>query len=107
MAEARPRNGEREIAATLTNGTQLVVDHVVFASGYRADITRVPYLAGLLDRIDIVDGFPRLDLASTTTLPGLHITGFAATRDFGPVFGFVRGCPAAAAIIVDNLRSRA
>ena len=91
----------------LTDGKQLVVDHVVFASGYRADITRVPSLAGLLDRIDITDGFPRLDLAFATTLPGLHITGFAATRDFGPFFGFVRGCPVAAAIIVENLRLRA
>jgi cation diffusion facilitator CzcD-associated flavoprotein CzcO len=107
VVEARPRNGEREIAVRLTDGEQLVVDHVVFASGYRADITRVPYLAGLLDRIDITEGFPRLDLAFATTLPGLHITGFAATRDFGPFFGFVRGCPAAAAIIVENLRLRA
>jgi hypothetical protein len=32
--------------------------------------------------------------------------GFVATRDFGPFFGFVRGCPAAATLIVSALLDR-
>ena len=32
--------------------------------------------------------------------------GFVATRDFGPFFGFVRGCPAAATLIVAALLDR-
>ena len=31
------------------------------------------------------------------------MAGFVATRDFGPFFGFVRGCPAAATLIVAAL----
>jgi cation diffusion facilitator CzcD-associated flavoprotein CzcO len=58
VVKARPRNGEREIAVTLTDGEPLVVDHVVFASGYRADITRVPYLAGLLTGSPSRTAFP-------------------------------------------------
>ncbi|MGO9791724.1 MAG: hypothetical protein ACLP8S_20150 [Solirubrobacteraceae bacterium] len=33
----------------------------MFATGYRADLARVPYLAGLLKLIAIVDGFPVLN----------------------------------------------
>ena len=32
----------------LTDGSRLTADFVVFASGYRADIGRVPYLEPLL-----------------------------------------------------------
>jgi thioredoxin reductase len=87
------------IAATLSSREILHVDHVILATGYRADLARVPYLAGVLDHIQLTDGFPILDQHFQTTVPGLFITGFAATRDFGPFFGFVRGSTAAATII--------
>ena len=87
------------IAATLSSREILHVDYVILATGYRADLARVPYLAGVLDHIQLTDGFPILDQHFQTTVPGLFITGFAATRDFGPFFGFVRGSTAAATII--------
>jgi FAD-dependent urate hydroxylase len=93
------------IAATLSGGERLDVDHVVLATGYQADLARVPYLAGVLDRLQIADGFPILDDRFQTTVPGLFVTGFAATRDFGPFFGFVRGRTAAATIIAGGLPS--
>jgi hypothetical protein len=80
---------------------------VVFACGYRADLSRVPYLAGVVDRIQLRDGFPMLDEAFGTSLSGLYLPGFTATRDFGPFFGFVKGTPAAAALIVGDLLARA
>ena len=91
----------------LSNGARLMVDHVLFACGYRADLPRVPYLAGVLDRIEVTDGFPVLDEAFRTSLAGLYLPGFAATRDFGPFFGFVKGTPAAATLIVRDLLGRA
>jgi cation diffusion facilitator CzcD-associated flavoprotein CzcO len=107
----RPRtavNGAREtavgtVAVTLSGGESLTVDHVVLATGYRADLTRIPYLAGVLDRIELAGGFPVLDRSFQTTVPDLYVTGFAATRDFGPIFGFVRGATAAATIIARAL----
>jgi hypothetical protein len=95
-----------ELGVRLSNAEDLVVDQVVFASGYRADLGRVPYLAGVLDRIDVTDGFPILDEAFGSSLPGLYLPGFAATRDFGPFFGFVKGAPAAASLIVQDLLTR-
>ena len=79
---------------------------MVFATGYRADLTKVPYLAGVLGEVNVARGFPVLDDAFQTSLGGLYVTGFSATQDFGPFFGFVKGSPAAATLIVRDLLSR-
>jgi FAD-dependent urate hydroxylase len=105
VLETAAANGTLEVA--LSDGTRLPVDRVVLACGYRADLAHVPYLATLLDRIVTADGYPVLDESFQTTLEGLYITGFAATRDFGPFFGFVKGAPASATMIVRDLLSRA
>ncbi|MGZ4526784.1 MAG: hypothetical protein ACXVX7_10075, partial [Mycobacterium sp.] len=94
------------LVVELSDSQQLDVDRVIFACGYRADLSRVPYLATVLDRVEIRDGFPTLDEAFGCTLDGLYITGFSATRDFGPFFGFVKGSPASATLIVGDLRRR-
>jgi len=106
VVEARPVAGGRELQVRLSNAEELLVDQVIFATGYQADLARVPYLAGVLDRVDITDGFPKLDEAFGASLSGLYLPGFAATRDFGPFFGFVKGSPAAATLIVRDLLAR-
>ena len=105
VAAIAPRGDHLE--ARLSDSTMLAVDRVVLATGYRADLARVPYLAGILDRVATADGFPVLDEDFQTSLEGLYVTGFSATRDFGPFFGFVRGAPAAATLIVRDLLARA
>src|SRR4051812_6247343 len=111
VVRSRPRTQVTSVDATdpgavrlaLSDGGLLEVDHVVAASGYRADLAAVPYLAGVLDRVSVTDGFPDLSPGFETTLPGLHVTGFAATRDFGPFYGFTKGCPSAARIAVAEM----
>jgi thioredoxin reductase len=95
--------GEGPVTLTLSDGSALEVDHVVFASGYQPDVARVPYLAGVLDRIRSTDGFPDLSEGFETSLPGLYTVGFLATRDFGPFYGFTKGCPSAAKLAVDEM----
>ena len=90
----------------LSDTTRLAVDCVVFACGYKADLSRVPYVSQVLDRVQVADGFPVLDESFQTTLDGLYITGFSATRDFGPFFGFVKGSPCAATLVVRDLLAR-
>jgi cation diffusion facilitator CzcD-associated flavoprotein CzcO len=90
----------------LSSGDRLTVDRVVFATGYKANLPRVPYLHELIGSLDVVDGFPVLDDAFQTSLAGLYVPGFASTRDFGPFFGFTKACPAAATLIVDDLLRR-
>ena len=87
----------------LSDGGALDADHVVFASGYKADLSRVPYLSGVLDRISVTDGFPDLSEGFETSLDGLYVVGFSATRDFGPFYGFTKGCPSAARIAVEEM----
>jgi FAD-dependent urate hydroxylase len=91
------------VRLTLSDGEVLEVDHVTCASGYRADLAAVPYLAGVLDRVAVTDGFPDLSPGFETTLPGLFVTGFASTRDFGPFYGFTKGCPSSARIAVEEM----
>ncbi len=91
------------VRLTLSDGESLDADHVVFASGYRADLSRVPYLSGVLDRISVTDGFPDLSEGFETSLDGLYVVGFSATRDFGPFYGFTKGCPSAARIVVEEM----
>ena len=88
---------------TLTDGDELTVDRVVFASGYRAELGSVPYLAGVVDRVSVTDGFPDLSPGFETTLPGLYVTGFASTRDFGPFYGFTKGCPSSGRLVVEEM----
>jgi cation diffusion facilitator CzcD-associated flavoprotein CzcO len=83
--------------AALSNGERLPVDRVVFATGYKADLARVPYLRSM--KIEVADGFPLLNESFQTSVPGLYVTGFAAIRDFGPFFGFVKGAAAAASLV--------
>jgi cation diffusion facilitator CzcD-associated flavoprotein CzcO len=94
------------VSVALSSGARLTVDRLVFATGYKADILRVPYLHGLAGSLEVVDGFPVLDEAFQSSIAGLYIAGFASTRDFGPFFGFTKGCPAAAKLIVDHLLRR-
>jgi thioredoxin reductase len=91
------------VRLTLSDGEVLEVDRVTCASGYRADLAAVPYLHDVLDRVAVSDGFPVLSPGFETTLHGLFVTGFASTRDFGPFYGFTKGCPSAARIAVDEM----
>jgi len=94
------------VEARLNQGELLTVDKVILATGYRVDLSNVPYLADEVasGRLNVDSGFPVLDDNVQTTLPGLYVTGQAATRDFGPFFGFVRGCIASAKIIVAGVQ---
>ena len=106
VVRAEPTGADGELRVRLSSGDDLSVDQVVFASGYRADLARVPYLAGVLDRVKVTDGFPVLDEAFGASLSRLYLPGFVATRDFGPFFGFVKGTSAAAQLIVGDLLAR-
>ena len=93
--------GDHDVTLMLSDGTALTADHVVFASGYRADLARVPYLGGVL--VSASEGFPNLTEGLETSLAGLYLTGFSSIRDFGPFYGFTKGCPSAARIAIADM----
>ncbi|MFE3760609.1 FAD-dependent oxidoreductase [Streptomyces sp. NPDC059104] len=103
VRRVEPAGTDGRVRFTLTDGQVLGAHKVILATGYRADIARVPYLRPVTDRIATRDGFPVLDERQRTTVPGFSMTGFVATQDFGPFFGFVRAAPVAAALITAGL----
>jgi lysine/ornithine N-monooxygenase len=94
-----------QIEVNLDNQSRLRVDFLVLATGFVVDILREPLISdqSIVSRMQIVDGYPVLDESFQSTLPGLYLVGLTSTRDFGPFFGFVRGCTAAARLLVDSL----
>jgi FAD-dependent urate hydroxylase len=88
------------LAVTLSNGEVVEADQVLFATGYRPDMSRVSYLTpSIRSRLQLANGFPVLDSWFQTTVPGLYITGLAATQAHGPFFGFVAGCRVTARMV--------
>jgi FAD-dependent urate hydroxylase len=87
----------------LDDGSQYNVHRIILATGYQPRLSNVAFLdrATILESVATVDGFPALDPEFQTSLLNLYVTGLAATRDFGPFFGFTVGCPVAARIIGD------
>ncbi len=88
---------------SLDDGSRCDVHRIILATGYRPTMDTVGFLdrTTILDRLVTVDGFPALDPEFQTSVANLHVTGLAATRDFGPFFGFTVGCPVAAKVIGD------
>lgn len=97
-----------ELQAELTGGDRVTVDHVIFATGYQADLARIPLLARgeLLTAIEQRNGFPVLDAHLQTSIPGLFITGLPASQDFGPFWGFTAAVRTSAKLVGQGLLRR-
>ena len=98
-------NGKLKIA--LSNGETIYTDHVILATGYQVDIKKLSIITSgnLVDQLAISDGFPELDTALQSNIPGLYFTGIHAVKDFGPMFFFVACAFAAADIIGKKIGS--
>jgi hypothetical protein len=70
----------------------LRVDHVVCATGFRTDITRLPFLdEPLKHAIETLHGAPVLSRNFESTVADLFIVGPSAALTFGPVMRFAVG----------------
>ncbi|MFI0980125.1 FAD-dependent oxidoreductase [Streptomyces sp. NPDC021093] len=71
---------------------ELAADHVMAATGYRTDITSMPFLGdGIRTALTTTRGAPVLDAGYGSSVPGLHFTGLPSASSFGPVMRFVCG----------------
>ena len=81
-----------QLRVRLSDGTEQVCDHIMFATGYRADLAKYRFLTPpLLSAIDQVNGYPRLKSGLESSVPGLHFLGAPSGWSFGPVARFVSG----------------
>lgn len=76
---------------------ELRVDHVLAATGYRVDVSRLTLLEPRLrQRIATSQGAPLLSSGLESSVPGLFFTGITAMNHFGPLMRFVCGAEFAA-----------
>jgi cation diffusion facilitator CzcD-associated flavoprotein CzcO len=66
-------------------------DHVIAATGYRVDLSRLSFLSNLLPHIKMVENTPILTRQFESSMQGLYFVGAAAVNSFGPAQRFVYG----------------
>jgi FAD-dependent urate hydroxylase len=81
------------------SGETVEVDHVILATGYRMDLSKVKFLSSGGLKLEESEGYPRLDEHFQSSVTGLYFMGFPTVQSFGPFFGFVSGAPITARVI--------
>ncbi len=90
LAAASERDGALRIE--LSDGGQREVDHLMFATGYRVDVARYPFMTPeLIGAIRRHNGYPILGRGLESSVPGLHFSGAPAAWSYGPIMRFVSG----------------
>jgi hypothetical protein len=94
ISEIALGNGRAHLHLAGADGKKdvLQADHVIFATGYKIDMSRLDFLdPGTVARMRLFGGAPRLSRHYESSIPGLHFIGPASASSFGPVCRFVFG----------------
>lgn len=92
LRSAEARGGEVQLEVHTADGAiNLTADHIVAATGYRAEVSRLPFLSRVLGDIATINSAPLLDRSFESSLPGLHFVGFMGGATFGPSMRFIYG----------------
>lgn len=87
---------------------ELAADHVIAATGYRADLRRLTFLSDQLrPALRTVADTAVVDRNYQSSVPGLYFVGPAVAPVFGPVMRFVYGCDHAARTVTHQLAGTA
>ena len=106
---AEIRNNRVQVKIQPMDGQPATIetDHVIAATGYRADIDRLRFIKEhLRSRIRKVGQMPELSSSFKSSVPGLFFVGNAAAGSFGPLMRFVYGSDFAARRISEHVRKR-
>jgi len=99
ITAAEIRNGLVQLTLRTAEGNAVTIEteHVIAATGYRADIDRLSFIdKDLRSRITRVGNMPILSSNFECSTPGLYFVGNAAAGSFGPLMRFAYGCEFAA-----------
>lgn len=92
--KAEVRNGKVQIQLRAADGStrEVMVDHVVAATGYKVDMERLKFMdPELRAKIKTLSESPVLSTGFESSVPGLHFIGVAAANSFGPLMRFAYG----------------
>ena len=85
----------------------LTADHVIAATGYRPDISRLGFLEPMIwAAVRTAGGSPRLSRNFESSVPGLYFVGLASANSFGPVARFAFGAAFTARRLARHLDAR-
>ena len=88
---------EGGVRINFEGGDALEADHLLLATGYRVNLPKYGFLAPeLLAAVKTAKGFPVLHPGLRSSVPGLHMVGWPATRTYGPLMRHVVGSEYAA-----------
>ena len=91
---AKVEGGRVHLELTDSAGSRrnMMADHVIAATGYRVDLTRLTFMdADIRSAIRMVDGSPMLSPTFQSSVAGLYFVGASAANSFGPVLRFAYG----------------
>ena len=105
---ARMQDNGARLGLAGTDGTtrEVAADHVIAATGYRTDLTRLSFLGdSMLPALRTVPGTGSsiVDRNYQTSVPGLYVMGPAVAPTMGPVMRFVFGSEHAATTVARQL----
>lgn len=103
---AKPQDGRVRLGVTPADGTslELEADHVIAATGYRTDLTRLDFLPETIrTRLRTLAGSPVVDHDYQSSVAGLYFVGPAVAPTFGPVMRFVFGSGHAAPVVARQM----
>lgn len=106
VERAEPRGGGVQLGVRFDDGhhRRIDADHVLSATGYPPDVSRLPFLAtGLRSRLRVLDGTPRVGGDYQSSVPGLFFVGALVAPTFGPVMRFVYGADHAVRAVADEV----
>jgi FAD-dependent urate hydroxylase len=88
--------------------SSLEVDHVIAGTGFRIDLARLACLPDeLRARVSTFSGYPVLNRAGESTVPGLYFVGAPAAFSLGPSMRFIAGTHNLARQLVRSVAQRA
>ena len=87
--------------------TDLIVDHVIGATGFQVSISRLGFLnESLRQEIRAIDDTPVLSRSFETSVAGLYLVGVASANSFGPLTRFAYGAKFTAKHLSKHLASK-
>ncbi len=93
-----------ELAARDGSLSELRVDHVIAATGYKGDIDRLAFLdESIRQSLKRVGTMPDLSRHFESSVPNLYFAGLAAAGSFGPLMRFMVGAEFAAPRIATHI----
>jgi lysine/ornithine N-monooxygenase len=87
---------------------EVQADHVMAGTGFRVDISRLPFLPDeLRNRIETLNRYPVLSRAGESSVPGLYFAGSPAAVSLGPSVRFIAGTHTSVRQLARSLAHRA